>query len=146
MGGTTLTLDATGNYMGEVGWSGSGGGVSTIEAQPGFQNGVVTQSKLKRTIPDVAFDADPASGVPVYDTTDFGATTPWETIGGTSLACPCWAGIIADVDGLRVAAGGTPLDGPTQTLPKIYQNPVTDYNDILSGNNGFNASGSDTIW
>jgi hypothetical protein len=139
VGGTTLTLDATGNYLGEVGWSGSGGGVSTVEAQPSFQKGIVTQSTTKRTIPDVAFDADPASGVPVFDTTDFGAMTPWETIGGTSLACPCWAGIIADVDGLRVAAGGTPLDGPTQTLSKIYQNPVTDFNDIVSGNNGFNA-------
>ena len=139
VGGTTLTVDPMGNYMGEVGWSGSGGGVSTIEAQPAFQKGVVTQSKLKRTIPDVSFDADPVSGVPVYDSTDFGAATPWETIGGTSLSCPCWAGIIADVDGLRVAGGSTPLDGPTQTLPKIYQNPLTDYNDILSGNNGFNA-------
>ena len=140
VGGTTLSVDAAGNYIGEVGWSGSGGGVSTIEAQPAFQKGVVTQSKLKRTIPDVAFDADPASGVPVYDTTDFGATTPWDTIGGTSLACPSWAGIIADVDGMRVAAGSTPLDGPTQTLPKLYQNSITDYNDILSGNNGgFNA-------
>jgi hypothetical protein len=139
VGGTTLTLDTSGNYMVETGWSGSGGGVSTVEPQPSYQKGIVTQSTSKRTIPDVAFDADPASGVPVFDTTDFGAKTPWEQIGGTSLACPCWAGIIADVDGLRVAAGGTPLDGPTQTLPKIYQNPLTDFNDILTGNNGFNA-------
>jgi Bacterial Ig-like domain len=139
VGGTTLTLDAMGNYAGEVGWSGSGGGISTVEAQPAFQNGVVAQSKLKRTTPDVAFDADPSSGVPIYDSTDFGAKTPWDMIGGTSLAAPCWAGIIADVDQLRVAGGGKPLDGPTQTLPRIYQNPFADYNDIVSGNNGFNA-------
>ncbi len=139
VGGTTLSLDPQGNYAGEVGWAGSGGGISTTEAQPAYQKGFVTQSTTRRTIPDVAFDADPLTGVPVYDSIDFGATTPWDIIGGTSLACPCWAGIIADVDQLRLAAGGKSLDGPTQTLPRIYQNPITDYNDILSGNNGFNA-------
>lgn len=139
VGGTTLTLDTSGNYMSESGWSGSGGGISTVETQTLFQKGVVTQNPLKRAIPDVAFDADPASGASVYDSTDFGAKTPWETIGGTSLACPCWAGIIADVDQLRVAAGSAPLDGATQTLPKLYQDPVTDFNDILTGNNGFSA-------
>jgi hypothetical protein len=140
VGGTTLTLDAMGNYLGEVGWSGSGGGVSALEAQPAYQKGVVTQSLTKRTIPDVSFDADPASGVPIYDSTDFGAATPWDTIGGTDLGAPCWAGIIADIDQLRATTGSPPLDGVTQTLPRIYQNPITDYHDILSGNNGvYNA-------
>jgi hypothetical protein len=151
VGGTTLTLDPMGNYMSETAWGNgpfggaTGGGISTIEAQPSYQKGIVTQSTTKRTIPDVAFDADPASGVPVYDSTDFGAMTPWEQIGGTSLACPCWAGIIAVVDQLRVAAKAKPLDGPTQTLPRLYGLPATDFNDITIGNNfsffgGFTAA------
>ena len=145
VGGTTLTLDAKGNYLSETAWGSlpfggaTGGGISTIEAQPSYQKGVVTQSASKRTIPDVAFDADPVSGVPVFDTTDFGAKTPWEQVGGTSLSCPCWAGIIADTDQLRVAAAGKPLDGPTQTLPTLYSIPASDFNDITVGNNGFNA-------
>ena len=28
VGGTTLTTDSSGDYLGEVGWSGSGGGLS----------------------------------------------------------------------------------------------------------------------
>jgi hypothetical protein len=144
VGGTTLTLGPTGNYLSETAWGdpaggATGGGISTVEAQPSYQKGFVTQSTSNRTIPDVAFDADPASGVPVYDSTDFGAMTPWETIGGTSLSCPCWAGIIAVVDQSRVAAGGKSLDGPTQTLPRIYGIPSSNFNDITVGSNGFSA-------
>ena len=38
---------------------------------------------------------------------------------GTSLATPCWAGLVAIADQERLAAGGTTLDSPTnptQTL------------------------------
>ena len=63
VGGTTLHLDSSGNLTsaGETGWSGSGGGISTQESQPSYQNGVVTQSTT-RTNPDVAYDADPNTG------------------------------------------------------------------------------------
>src|SRR5262249_41101242 len=82
-----------------------------------------TQDHNFRTIPDVSLVADPHTGVDVYDTYDFGAPTPWETIGGTSLSCPCWAGIIAVTDQGRTIAGATSLDGRTQTLPRLYQLP-----------------------
>ena len=44
-GGTTLPLDGQGDYpgtgpIGEVGWSGSGGGTSQFEAEPAYQQGV----------------------------------------------------------------------------------------------------------
>ncbi|MFP3571220.1 peptidase S8/S53 subtilisin kexin sedolisin, partial [Paraburkholderia sp. SIMBA_030] len=39
VGGTTLSTDTSGNYIGEAAWSGSGGGVSTIEAEPAGQTG-----------------------------------------------------------------------------------------------------------
>jgi subtilase family serine protease len=139
VGGTTLTVDAAGNYISESGWSGSGGGVSQFEPQPGYQKGVVTQSTTMRTTPDVAFDADPNTGVAVFDSTDFGASTPWEQIGGTSLACPCWAGIIAITNQDRARVGLGTLDGVSQTLPKIYTLPASDFHDITSGNNGFPA-------
>src|SRR5205085_1168560 len=59
VGGTTLTLDASGNWQSETGWSGSGGGVSSFEAQPSWQNGIVTQSSTNRANPDVAYDSNP---------------------------------------------------------------------------------------
>ena len=141
VGGTSLFLNPDNSYNSESGWYGSGGGVSArIEPQPAYQSGLPYSN---RSIPDVSFDADPDTGVAVYDSYDFGADTPWMQIGGTSLSSPCWAGLIAITNQLRMATGGTTLDGPTQTLPalyKLYSDPAkysSDFNDITSGFNGF---------
>ena len=139
VGGTQLTTDSQGNYISETGWSGSGGGVSLYETQPSYQHGVVTQSSTYRAVPDVSSDASPSSGVGLYDSYDFGSTDPWFTVGGTSFAAPSWASIIAIANQGRVAAGYTPLDGPSQTLPALYSAPSSDFHDITSGNNGFAA-------
>ena len=56
--------DSGNNYGSESGWSGSGGGISSYESQPAYQNGVVTQSTTMRTDPDVSYDADPNTGFP----------------------------------------------------------------------------------
>jgi subtilase family serine protease len=141
VGGTSLTADAAGNYISESGWSGSGGGISQFEPQPSYQNGVVTQSTTQRTIPDVSMVADPNTGVAVYDSFNNPPSSggPWIQVGGTSLACPLWAGLIAVADQGRVQFGKTTLDGPSQTLPMLYSMPASDFNDITTGNNGFAA-------
>jgi hypothetical protein len=136
VGGTTLHVDASGNYQSETGWSSGGGGISVYEPQPGYQKGVVTQSTTQRTIPDISFDADPATGVSVYDSYDFGTTVPWLTVGGTSLSSPSWAGIVAVID---QGMGSTSLDGINQTLPLLYKLPASDFHDITSGSNGYSA-------
>ena len=144
VGGTSLFLNPDNSYKSESGWNGSGGGFSQFESQPPYQN-VVTQNMAQRTIPDVSFDADPNTGVAIYDSYDFGAGTPWVQIGGTSLSCPCWAGLIAIVNQERVDTGGTTLDGPTQTLPALYElysDPAkysSDFHDITSGYNVYPA-------
>ncbi len=76
-----------------------------------------------------------------------GNNGPWEQIGGTSLAAPAWAGLIAIANQGRVLAGGSPLSGSTQTLPALYSLPTTDFHDILTGSNGgFSAdSGYDEV-
>jgi autotransporter-associated beta strand protein len=137
VGGTTLSVDASGNYLSESGWSGSGGGLSLLEAQPPYQNGVVTQSSTQRTIPDVAFVG--GTGVAVYDSYNNGPVTPWYAVAGTSLSTPCWAGLIAIADQGRALNVLGSLDGPTQTLPALYQLPASDFHDITTGNNGFPA-------
>jgi len=142
VGGTTLNLAASGNYLSETAWSESGGGTSQYESQPVYQAGVVTQTTTQRAAPDVAFDADPHTGVPIYDSFSFGTTTPWVQIGGTSVGAPSWAAVIAIADQGRVQNGLGTLDGASQTLPMLYQlhqsNP-SDFHDITSGNNGFPA-------
>ncbi len=155
VGGTTLTSDDAGNYQGEVGWSGSGGGISQYELLPSYQQGVVTQSTTHRANPDVSFDADPDSGVDVYDSYDYGSSAPWATIGGTSLATPSWAGLIAVADQGRATVGSDPMSS-LDTLNAIYTmssgtfnsanntKPATDFIDITSGNNG--NGNSNTIY
>jgi len=39
----------------------------------------------------------------------------------------------------RVLGGLTPMDGRTQTLPKLYSLPASDFHDITTGNNGYAA-------
>ena len=133
VGGTTLTLGAGGSgYGSEAAWSSSGGGQATDEPEPAYQEGV--QSSGYREIPDVSMDGDRTTGVACYDSYDYGSGTPWVQTGGTSLSAPMFAGLLAIADQLRVAEGGTTLDGPSQTLPYLYQLGPSCYHDITSGN------------
>jgi hypothetical protein len=142
VGGTTLSVDTLGNYLGETAWSGSGGGVSKYESKPAYQSGI---NRSQRSGPDVAFDADPATGVAVYDSDDFGSSAGWcpGRIGGTSMAAPCWAGLIAIADEGRKLANQANL-ADTQAMQALYNikydgKAALAYHDITSGNNGFPA-------
>ncbi len=89
-----------------------GGGVSTAFAQPSYQAGVVPDSLATalpngttsptpmRVVPDVSALADPSTGLLVGQTTlqPDGITYAFSLsrIGGTSVACPTFAGIQAD--------------------------------------------------
>ena len=143
VGGTSLTLNSSNGYSSESAWSSGGGGTSSVESKPSYQtsygtlNGGLLASTTKRATPDVALIADPTTGVIDYDPYNGG----YYQIGGTSLSAPCWAGLIADVNGLRVANGHGTLDGPSQTLPALYSLPNSDFNEVTSGNNGVYSAG-----
>jgi hypothetical protein len=145
VGGTTLPADASGkpDRALEYGWADGGGGVSVSETEPAYQLGV--QSTGLRTGPDLAYDSDPDTGVPVYDTlyaNAFSPGEPWFRVGGTSIAAPQISSMVAITNQLRVAAGEGTLDGPNQLLPAIYQIAATDpnaFHDITKGNNGYAA-------
>jgi hypothetical protein len=150
VGGTTLTLNGDNSYNSETGWGyqsasagtfiGSGGGISLYESEPAYQLGV--QSTGSRTIPDVSFDADPATGAWVADPYNLGTDNPFEAVGGTSLAAPSWAGLLALVNEGRATAGEATLDttSPTETQQALYNLPQSDYNVISSGFNGYTAN------
>jgi subtilisin-like proprotein convertase family protein len=128
VGGTSLSLSASGAYAGESAWSDSGGGVSQYEAKPSYQSGEKLSSTM-RTAPDVSFDANPASGVAVYDS--YGASGgAWIQVGGTSLSAPSWAALIAIADQGRALVGQGSLDGYSQTLPMLYSLPSSDFNTL----------------
>jgi subtilase family serine protease len=135
VGGTTLATDASGNYHSEIGWVGSGGGISLYETEPSYQYGA--QRTGDRTTPDVAYDGDPNTGFSVYCSYGNSAGSGnWLVVGGTSAGTPQWAGIIAIANEGRAASGKTALESATAD---IYQLPAADFHDVTSGFNGYPA-------
>ena len=136
-GGTKLVASGT-SITSETAWNelsanegATGGGVSTLFALPTWQaNSKVpapTTSSGGRGVPDVAGDADPATGYTVRVDSE---TT---TIGGTSAVAPLWAGLIA----LANAANG---EDAGFVNPTLYGDPKA-LRDITSGNNGAFSAG-----
>jgi subtilase family serine protease len=130
VGGTTLQLDSAGNILSETGWAGSGGGVSLYESKPGYQS---TLPYSMRSNPDVAYNADPATGFPVYDSYGYSGKSGWFQVGGTSAGAPQWAALVAIANQGRKLAGKASLDGASQTLPAVYSAPSGSFHDIVSG-------------
>ena len=136
VGGTKLNLtDALGAYGTETAWRGSGGGVSAFEPKPSFQAGF--QSKTKRGVPDVAYDADPSTGFAVYDSVTIQNQSGWFQVGGTSAGAPQWAALFGIVNSMRAAAGKAPV---SLTSYDLYKTAALDYaasfHDITAGSNG----------
>ncbi len=139
VGGTFLTLltaappvsPLSSDYGNESAWSGSGGGISSVESEPTYQMGA--QNTGFRTVPDISLNASPASGVPVYDSYD---GLNWVRVGGTSLSSPVWAAFMAIENSLRGGAGV--IQQPHQDLYQIYGsgNYHTDFHDITTGSAG----------
>jgi subtilase family serine protease len=106
VGGETITIaystnDANYGYIENTGqWAGSGGD-TTYYSSPVYHE------------PIVAFNANPETGVWIYDSTPDpaeGATIDggWSVVGGTSVSCPIWASVIAICDqGLQLRGIGS---------------------------------------
>ena len=96
VGGTTLTTDASANYVGEVTWPYSGGGVSKYEPKPSWQS---TLAGSFRQVPDVAFDADWDNSPMAYYLGRSGSRQAGYYLnGGTSLASPLFVGAWARLE------------------------------------------------
>jgi subtilase family serine protease len=125
VGGTTLHFGGS-SFTGETGWSSGGGGCSAYEAATSAQSGFSEYGQVncagKRATPDVSLDADPASGVSVYDSTRYQGQQGWFKVGGTSASSPMWAGRAA-------------VQGAVVNSAYVYGNSIS-YRDITSGNNG----------
>jgi len=125
VGGTTLHF-SSGVFSSETGWSNSGGGCSAYEAaNPSQATGAINCSG-KRATPDVSLDADPNSGVSVYDTVRYSGQVGWFTVGGTSASSPMWAARSAD-------------SGTVVHAAYVYGTNIT-YRDITAGGNSGGCS------
>jgi subtilase family serine protease len=128
VGGTRLSTAANSRGWSESVWNsasnveGTGSGCSAFEPQPSWQTALGLPGCSKRIDNDVAADADPATGVAVYDTSN--GNGGWNEVGGTSASSPMLAAMFA----LAGSPGNTPADD-------IYTH-TSDFFDVTSGNNG----------
>jgi hypothetical protein len=163
VGGTRLSpLGAHGEWTGESVWNdggksaghkdghGAGGGGCSAQftAQP-WQQRVKGWASVgcasKRAVADVAADADPYSGLAVYDSSPECETgyeeenaqhevvehfVHWCTIGGTSLASPLIASTFA------LAGGANGIAYPAQTLYENAAKAPGSLHDVTTGSNG----------
>jgi subtilase family serine protease len=127
VGGTSLTLTAGNTRASETVWSGAGSGCSAYETKPAWQ--AFLTGCANRVIADVAYDADPNTGVAVYDSLAFRGQSGWLVFGGTSVASPAIAAIYA-------RAGNTA--GVTYPASYAYGHVAygSDLYDVTSGSNG----------
>ena len=138
-GGTTLRASGS-SISSETVWNetasnegATGGGVSAVFAKPSWQATAKVPAPSKGTggrgVPDIAGDADPATG---YNVRVDGQNT---VIGGTSAVAPLWAGLIALANAQNGSSAGF-------LNPVLYAaNEQTSFHDITSGNNGAFSAG-----
>ena len=162
VGGTRLYLGEHDEWAGESVWNdggenhgvrdghGAGGGGCSIQfAAPPWQRSVSDWSSVgcseKRAVADVSADADPYTGLAVYDTSPeceekieeedteghiVKATVHWCTIGGTSLASPLIASVFA------LAGGAQGVEYPAETLYENAAGSPSSLHDVTEGSNG----------
>ena len=159
VGGTSLAVDGSNNYLFETGWgtrsdtyktmttfsktppggfsSGAGGGVSCLFGRPSYQSGESLTAPANglcpgfagRAVPDVGAIADPNTGYLVGQTQTFpdGSVKYSEyRLGGTSLASPIFAGLMALRDEKSGFAHGfsNPIFYSHQALFNDVQDPT----------------------
>jgi len=145
VGGTSLGIDAHNSRVVETGWgvstydcdtstlactrkgwqSGAGGGVSRQFAEPDYQR-MAGLNLTGRGVPDVAALADAQTGLLIGQTQTFPDGVHYDEyrIGGTSLASPIFAGLMALADQKSGHAHGF-------ANPLFYSSPAAFY-DVLS--------------
>ncbi len=119
VGGTSVAMNNSRNLLFETGWGnnqtriaktasegnapdnpplqfgfifGAGGGTSLTFGKPDFQSGL---SGSMRQVPDIGMLADPYTGVEIIQTDTSTGGLFVEVIGGTSLSCPLFSGVMA---------------------------------------------------
>jgi subtilase family serine protease len=158
VGGTRLITTATDARNVESAWGGAdtsggaGGGCSVDVSAPSFQSGYSTAAcGTARGVPDVSALADEYTGLLTYlgsfaalglneGCTQTLCPAGQYVVGGTSLASPLTAGVIANIDADRAFNSKTLLGANLNAL--IYQAAASyhyRFYDVTTGNTGFAA-------
>ena len=135
-GGTTLTRDSSvARGWTETVWStssteGTGSGCSKYDPQPSWQSATATVTNnpgvcSKRVVGDVSSDADPNTGVSVYDSFAYRGQSGWLVFGGTSVSSPTLASVYALAGNASTVTAGS---YPYSHTSALY--------DVTTGSNG----------
>jgi subtilase family serine protease len=128
VGGTSLVRADNARGWSETAWSGAGSGCSAWVAKPAWQTDPHCHM---RTVADLSADADPDTGVAVYDTYQ---QPGWLVVGGTSASAPFVAG------GIALAGNPSQLGNAA----RIYRHPGA-FNDVVGGTAGGPSCGGDYL-
>ena len=117
-GGTTLTPASGGSPRGytESAWSGAGSGCDLTQSKPAWQSDTGCTG---RSYDDLSADADPNTGMVIYDSGGGG----WLVVGGTSEATPLIAAYYA-------------ITGASAQTPAWAYGVSSELNDPQTGSNG----------
>ncbi len=128
-------------YIPEIAWndsafddspSASGGGASVNFAKPSWQVGAGVPPDNARDVPDIALASSADhDGFQVYTKGN------WSVFGGTSVASPSFAGIVALLNHYQVQ-NGYAASGAGNINPRLYamaQSTPSAFHDILTGTN-----------
>lgn len=124
VGGTSLKTAQNSRGWTETAWSGSGSGCSAYVTKPSWQT---DKGCTKRSEADTSADADPNTGVAVYDSYAYEGYVGWLVFGGTSVSSP----VIASVYAL---AGNASSENYAQSI--WVAGGTSALNDVTSGSNG----------
>ncbi|WP_225850473.1 S8 family serine peptidase [Streptomyces sp. HPF1205] len=118
VGGTTLTKDpGSARGWSESAWNGAGSGCSAWVDKPGWQHDANCPGRMTA---DVSMDADPETGLAVYNTDAAGGDGGgWAVVGGTSASSPMLAAVIALAGHPARFADASPLYGVTAGLTDV---------------------------
>ena len=156
IGGTSLALNPDNTIMFQTGWGnnetriadtvalgsppavpplhlgfvfGAGGGTSLTFAKPSFQSGLPGSARM---VPDISMVADPFTGVEIIQT--IGGQLSVGVIGGTSLSCPMFSGLMA----IAAQKAG---HGLGQAAALVYNLPPGAVNDVIDFSSPNNVTG-----
>jgi subtilase family serine protease len=135
VGGTALRTSTNARGWTEKAWGPSGGqtwgagsGCSTIFAKPAWQTDT---GCAKRMVADVSADADPVTGVTIYDS--FGGDPGFEVFGGTSASSPFIAGVVGLAQNGATIAHSRPYSQRSHLFDVTRGNNITTDNCVADG-------------
>jgi kumamolisin len=138
-----VSTDATGGWQAEQAWfdaplsQGTAGGASALFDRPAWQEQLaVSRGAGRRLAPDISAVADPFTGVKIV----FGQQVL--VGGGTSVAAPIWAGIVAVMNQYLTESGGRPVGDLNPLLYSVAEGSrLPAFHDIVLGGNAVDNAG-----